>query len=78
MMVTDNNGNKTKVQVTDTTLIEKNASVKLTDLATGDTVIVSGSTGSDGTFTARSVQVGAPGRFGFGQGNGGTPQAPSQ
>jgi hypothetical protein len=55
LVVTDNNGKQTKVQVTDTTLIEKNASVKLTDLATGDSVIVSGSQGSDGTFTARSV-----------------------
>ncbi len=69
MVVTNNNGQGTKVQVTDTTLIEKNASVKLTDLAKGETVMVSGSTGSDGTVTARSVQVAPAGRFG-GPGNG--------
>jgi hypothetical protein len=77
VVVTDNNGKQTKVQVTDTTLIEKNASVKLTDLATGDSVIISGSQGSDGSFTARSVQVAPAGRFG-GPAAGGTPQAPSQ
>ncbi len=69
MVVTDNNGKQTKVQVTDTTLIEKNASVKLTDLAQGETVMVSGSQASDGTVTARSVQVAPAGRFG-GPGNG--------
>ena len=62
--VTENNGTQTKVMVTDTTLIEKNASVKLTDLASGDTVIVSGSQGSDGSYTARSVQVAPAGRIG--------------
>ncbi len=64
MVVTDNNGKQTKVQVTDTTLIEKNASVKLTDLAKGESVMVSGSQGADGTVTARSVQVAPAGRFG--------------
>ncbi len=64
MLVTANNGKQTKVQVTDTTLIEKNASVKLTDLAKGETVMVSGSQGADGTVTARSVQVAPAGRFG--------------
>ena len=70
IVITDNNGKQTKVMVTDTTLIEKNASVKLTDLATGDTVIISGSAGSDGTYTARSVQVAPAGRFGGTGGNG--------
>jgi hypothetical protein len=77
LVVTGNNGNQTKIVVTDTTLIEKNASVKLTDLATGDSVIVSGSQGSDGTFTARSVQVAPAGRFGA-AGARGTPQTPTQ
>lgn len=76
LVVTDNNGKQTKVAVTDTTLIEKNASVKLTDLSTGDPVIVSGSEGSDGVFTARSVQVAPAGRFGP-PGARGTPQTPS-
>ncbi len=70
MVVTDNNGKQSKVQVTDTTLIEKNASVKLTDLSKGETVMVSGSQGSDGTITARNVQVAPAGRFGMGNGPG--------
>ncbi len=72
MLVTATNGKQTKVQVTDTTLIEKNASVKLTDLAKGETVMVSGSQGADGTVTARSVQVAPAGRFG-GPGGGPNP-----
>jgi len=66
MVIKDNNGNEVQVHVTDTTLIEKNASVKLADLATGETVIVSGSRGEDGSITARSVQVAPAGRFVFG------------
>jgi hypothetical protein len=77
LTVTDNNGKETKVTVTDTTLIEKQASVKLTDLAQGETVMVSGSQGTDGTITARSVQVAPMGRFGpGGPGAAGTPVAP--
>ena len=64
IVVTDTNGTQTKVQVSDTTLIEKNASVKLADLAKGDTVMISGTQGSDGTLTARSVQVAPAGRMG--------------
>ncbi len=67
LVVTNNNGTQTKVNVTDTTLMEKNVSVKLSDFAVGDTVIVSGSQASDGTVTARSVQSAPAGRFG-GQG----------
>jgi hypothetical protein len=75
LTVTDNNGKETQVKVTDTTLIEKQASVKLADLTQGETVMVSGSTGADGTVTARSVQVAPMGRFG-GPGAAGTPAAP--
>jgi hypothetical protein len=56
-------GGTLTVQVTDTTLIEKNASVAASDLAAGDTVIVSGSDNDDGSVTARSVQVAPAGRF---------------
>lgn len=73
LVLTDSNGKETQVKVTDTTLIEKNQSVKLTDLAEGETVMVSGSTAADGTVTARSVQVAPQGRFGFG---GGAPGGP--
>ena len=72
LVIKDNNGQQTQVKVTDTTLIEKQAAVKLTDLETGETVIVSGSKGTDGVITARSVQVAPAGRFGAG-GPGATP-----
>lgn len=73
LMVTDRNGNDLMVQVAETTLIEKNASVSVEDLAIGDTVIVSGNTNDDGSVTARSVQVAPAGRL-----FGGPPgQAPS-
>jgi hypothetical protein len=78
LTLTDNNGKETRVVVTDTTLIEKQASVKLSDLTQGETVMVSGSTGADGTVTARSVQVAPIGRFGGpgAPGAAGTPAAP--
>ncbi len=80
LTLTDNNGKQTKVTVTDTTLIQKQAQVPLTDIKQGETVIVSGSTGSDGSITARSVQVAQPGSvpaFGGRGGQGGTPAAPA-
>jgi hypothetical protein len=64
LMIKDNNGQQIQVHVTDTTLIEKNMSVTLSDLQVGEAVIISGSRGNDGTITARSVQVAPPGRFG--------------
>ncbi len=78
LVVTNNNGTPTKVMVTDTTLMEKNVSVKLSDFVVGDTVMVSGTPGSDGSVTARSVQSAPAGRFG-GQGapGGQNPGAPN-
>jgi hypothetical protein len=76
LLLADNNGKETQVKVTDTTLIEKNASVKLTDLAPGETLMVSGSTAADGTVTARSLQVAPQGRIGFG-GPGAAPGDPN-
>ena len=64
LVITNMNGNQIRVQVTDTTLIEKNASVTVADLAAGETVMVSGSENDDGSITARSVQVSPAGRFG--------------
>jgi hypothetical protein len=72
LTLTDNNGKQTKVMVTNTTLIQKQASVTLTDLKQGETVIVSGSAGTDGSITARSVQVSPAGSVpGFGGAPGG-------
>ncbi len=63
LLITDSSGKQTWVYVTETTLIEKNMSVAVADLSVGETVIVSGSLGSDGSITARSVQVSPAGRF---------------
>jgi hypothetical protein len=57
MTISDSTGKLIQVKVTDTTLIQKQASVALSDLAKGDTVFVSASQGTDGAYTARSVQV---------------------
>jgi hypothetical protein len=64
MTILDSTGKQSRVTVTDTTLIQKQAAVTLADLQKGETVFVSGSQGSDGVITARSVQVisgGVPG-----------------
>ena len=74
LVITDTTGKQTRVTVTDTTLIEKNASVTLADLTKGETVMVSGTTGTDGTITARSVQVSPAGRFGGSQPGAGATQ----
>jgi hypothetical protein len=63
LLIVDANGAEKRVQVTNTTLIEKNASVEVTDLVAGETVIVSGSENDDGSVTARSVQVAQAGRI---------------
>ena len=46
----------TRVQTTDTTLIEKTMSVTVSDLKVGESVVVSGSKNDDGSYTARSIQ----------------------
>ena len=46
-----------KVQTTDTTLIEKNMPVGVSDLETGEMVIVVGRQNDDGSVTARSIQA---------------------
>ncbi len=67
LTITDSNGKQTQIKVSDTTLIEKQASVTLTDLTQGETVMISGSQQSDGSIAARSVQVAPAGRM-VGQG----------
>lgn len=63
LTLTTQAGGTVTVQVTDTTLIEKNASVSVSDLAVGDAVIISGNPNDDGSIAARSVQVAPAGRF---------------
>ena len=64
LMITDNAGKQIKVTVTDTTLIEKQASVTVGDLEIGETIMISGSENEDGSITARSVQSAPAGRLG--------------
>lgn len=68
--VTDTSGNVVKVATTGST-ISKSAPATVTDLAIGDTVIVRGATGSDGTVAATTItDSGAGGAAGFGRGGG--------
>jgi hypothetical protein len=64
LLIANPDGQQTRVEVTDTTLIEKNTSVTVADLTVGEAVMVSGSENSDGSVTARSVQVAPVGRLG--------------
>jgi hypothetical protein len=66
MTIVDQSGEQVKIYVTDTTLIQKQADVTLADLEEGETVVISGSTGDDGSITARTLQV-APGGAFFGR-----------
>jgi len=75
LVISGMDGVETKVQVTDTTLIEKYASVSAADLEVGEQVIVSGSQNDDGSMTARSIQVAEFGRF---VGGGGAPTQGNQ
>jgi len=54
------------VQTTDTTLIQKTATVKVSDLKVGEEVVVSGTQNADGSYTARSIRSGMAGQFGPG------------
>ena len=79
LTIEDASGRRITVHVTDTALIQKQADVTVADLQEGETVIVSGSQESDGSITARMVQVSSLGNLGM-PGNlpfDGQPEAPS-
>lgn len=61
----DTSGQEIQVYVTDTTLIQKQAEVTVSDLEEGETVFVSGSRGTDGSITARMMQVSSADSFGL-------------
>jgi hypothetical protein len=63
MTIVDQSGDQVTIYVTDTTLIQKQAEVTLADLAEGETVVISGSRGDDGSVTARMLQVSPEGGF---------------
>jgi hypothetical protein len=70
LVVASFDGQQTRVQVTETTLVEKYASVTVENLEPGEQVVVSGSENEDGSITARSIQVAPTGRFAPGRGGG--------
>ena len=55
-LVVNTQEGRIRVRTTDTTLIEKLASVTIKDLKAGEQVMVAGSRNDDGSITARSVQ----------------------
>lgn len=59
LYVTTSDGSIVKVTVPDDATITSSQAVSLSDLAAGDTVIVRGETGDDGTVTATTVVKGA-------------------
>ncbi len=63
LVITDRDNNEITVKVANTTLIEKNMTVDVTELEAGETVVISGNKADDGTITARSLQVAPAGRF---------------
>jgi hypothetical protein len=65
MTVVDQSGKSVQINVTDTTLIQKQAEVTMTDLQQGETVAVSGRQEDDGSITARMVQVTSGNGFGL-------------
>ena len=70
IIVTDD-GEKVRVETTETTLIEKYISVPVTDLEPEEQVIIEGSTDDDGNMTATSIQAIPQGRFAADQQQGG-------
>ena len=71
LTIKDESGQEIQVHVTDTTLIQKQTEVTVADLQEGETVVISGSQGTDGSITARMVQVSSG--EGFGQPGGAPP-----
>jgi hypothetical protein len=70
LTVTDSSGKTITVAVPSSATVTANQEVSLAELAAGDTVIVRGETGDDGTITATSVTEGAGGFPGGGPGGG--------
>lgn len=74
--ITDSTGNVVKVATTSASQITVTSTGTIKDVKPGDTVIVSGSTGDDGTISATAVRDsgagGAAGFGGFGGRRGGT------
>jgi hypothetical protein len=57
LTITDNQGQKVTVQLSDSTVIEKTVSAGKTDLASGATVTVQGQRGTDGSVSATTIII---------------------
>jgi len=66
VIMRDMDDQQIRVQVAETTLVEKYASVSVAELEVGETLTVSGNRNEDGVIMARSIQAAPAGRFGFG------------
>ena len=55
LTLTTQDGATVRVQASDTTLVERNVSGTVGDLAPGEQVVVAGTTNDDGSVTARSI-----------------------
>jgi len=71
LQVSDSSGNIVKVTVGPSATVTRTSSEPLSGLKIGDTVVVSGSSESNGSVTATAVRASAPGASaGFGGGSG--------
>ncbi len=61
LYVTDATGNTVAVTTTDSSTVNKTDKGAVADIHPGDTVVVQGAKNPDGTTTAQSVTIGAPG-----------------
>ena len=72
LYVTDSSGNTVKVRTTAASQVTKTVTGTVKDIKPGDTIVVRGSTGSNGTIAADSITLGGAGAVTFGGGaNGG-------
>lgn len=70
--VKDMSGQTVKIKIGGSTTIKVTKDGKTTDLKSGQSIVVRGTKGSDGTLTAKSVTEGGTGLGGFGGMRGGT------
>jgi len=73
LYVTDASGNTVKVRTTAASQVTKSVTGRVHDIRPGDTIVVRGATGKDGTIAADSITLGGAGAVTFGGGgsNGG-------
>lgn len=71
LYITDTSGNTVKVATSPSSSVTKTVSSSVKGINPGDTVVVRGSQGTNGTVTAESISVGTAGGFGGGSSDNG-------